>query len=132
MKNSGVKKHFWICIKIISVILSFVMLGTVIPSIPVFAEETNPGISSTVVPDTKNESEKEPEIICELSEKRALSEKYFLMDDGSITVAQYGQPVHFVDSEGKMKDIDNSLVEITDAEANKILYRKETGDGSVS
>ncbi|MBR4724127.1 MAG: hypothetical protein IK072_05305, partial [Clostridia bacterium] len=132
MKNSGVKKHFWICIKIISVILSFVMLGTVIPSIPVFAEETNPGISSTVVPDTKNESEKEPEIICELSEKRALNEKYFLMDDCSITVAQYGQPVHFVDANGAMKDIDNSLVEIIDTDNDKKLYRNKSNSFSVS
>ncbi|MBR7071791.1 MAG: hypothetical protein IKI29_06500 [Clostridia bacterium] len=86
--------HF--LLKVIAVILSALMLETVVPSVTVFAEESYANAGSVMEStDTEIKTEHEPEIIGELCKKRTLNEKYFLMDDGSITVAQYSQPVHF-------------------------------------
>ena len=133
MKHTDDKKDFGLGIKMISVILSFLMIVTVIPSIAVFAEGKDAISSNSAIDiDTKKETEKEPEFVTELSEKRTLNEKYFLMDDGSITVAQYNQPVHFADADGAMKDIDNSLVEVTDTATDKKLYKNKSNSFNVS
>ena len=100
-------------IKTVAIVLSFIMIVIVIPGTSAFAKGKNVSSDKGAI-GTTDITEKNPEFVAELNEKRTLNEKHFLMDDGSITVAQYNQPVHFFDADGAMKDIDNSLVEITD------------------
>ncbi len=118
-------------IKMVAIVLSFIMIVTVIPGTSAFAKGKNVSSDKGAI-GTTDITEKNPEFVAELNEKRTLNEKHFLMDDGSITVAQYNQPVHFVDADGAMKDIDNSLVEITDTANDKKLYRNKSNSFSVS
>lgn len=55
------------------------------------------------------------EIIGEITDKRALNQKYFLKNDGTILTAIYPANVHYEEN-GQMLDIDNSLEDITEDE----------------
>lgn len=62
--------------------------------------------------DIINEKEKieEIKVVGEIEEKRTLNEKHYLMSDGTINAAIYPENVHY-EKNGKMIDIDNTLVE---------------------
>ena len=76
-------------------------------------EETTPllnleqtGASSTI-PD--NSTEKTTSIIGEVKELRTENTKHYRHMDGTYTAAIYPEPVHYKDSAGEWKDIDNTL-----------------------
>ena len=46
----------------------------------------------------------------ELVEKRELFSKQFQNEDGTITAVSYNYPIHYETSTGKMKDIDNTII----------------------
>ena len=68
------------------------------PAEPVSAAATPPAI----------EPETEPTIVGELEDRREANVKQFLMSDGSISAAVYGDPVHYEEN-GEWAEIDNSL-----------------------
>ena len=51
----------------------------------------------------------EPIVIGEVEEFREEAAKHFRMSDGSFSMVQYSDPVHWKDSSGKWQDIDNTL-----------------------
>ena len=52
---------------------------------------------------------KEIEIVGEIQSERTVNEKRFINNDGTISVAVYGTPVHY-EKDGKFESIDNTLV----------------------
>lgn len=63
-------------------------------------------------------------IIGEIEEKRERNVKHFLKDNLTFEAAIYNEPVHYY-SNGKWKDIDNSLKDSKDEEDNDVLENKE-------
>lgn len=54
-------------------------------------------------------SQREATVVSEDMDARTETSKRFLMSDGSYTIEQYSQPVHYLKN-GKYEDIDNTLV----------------------
>jgi hypothetical protein len=63
-------------------------------------------------------------ILKEVIEKREKYVKHFLKDNLTFEAAIYNDAVHYF-SEGKWKDIDNSLIEVKDDDNNDVLENKE-------
>lgn len=59
----------------------------------------------------------------ELVNKRTLTSKQFLMDDGMIMVQNYGVPIHYSDGEN-YKEIDNTLVQKTETAGGQYFENK--------
>lgn len=49
-------------------------------------------------------------IIAELEDERTERSKVFLLDDGTKMLAEYNEPIHYLDEKGEWMNIDNSLV----------------------
>ncbi|MHC1731936.1 MAG: DNRLRE domain-containing protein [Bacteroidales bacterium] len=64
-------------------------------------------------------------IVGEVTDKRNKSTKVYRKDDGSFEAEIYDTAVHYQDSTGQWKDIDNSLVDAKDDKGNDILKNKE-------
>ncbi|MBE6638904.1 MAG: RHS repeat-associated core domain-containing protein [Ruminococcaceae bacterium] len=103
------KKKLWL--RILSVLLSIILcvqLGTTI----VFAEE-----EPQIEPSTSTETVEENPIICEVTELRDATTKYFLHEDHkTVTAARYPTPVHY-QKNNEWQDIDNTMID-ADASAN--------------
>lgn len=56
------------------------------------------------------EQTKDNSSVGELVEKRELFSKQFQNEDGTITAVSYNYPIHYETSNGKMKDIDNTII----------------------
>lgn len=76
------------------------------------------------LPVENNKKNKEGKILGEIAEKRERAVKYFLKDDLTYEAAIYNSAVHYF-SEGKWKDIDNTLIAGKDEENNDILENKQ-------
>ena len=63
-------------------------------------------------PVTIGEEKEEAEIIGEDTEKRTLNEKHFMLKDGSMIAAIYPDNIHY-EKDGKLEEIDNTLIEKT-------------------
>ena len=59
----------------------------------------------------EQEEAPEPLILSEVEEERSADSKTFLMSNGNFLIAQYGEEIHYEDSEGNWEEIDNSLTE---------------------
>ena len=90
--------------KVLAITLCIAIFLPVIPPVTI-AEETTPSTST-------QEEQPEAKILEEDVSLREESVKHFLMNDGTMTAVQYGEPVHFKQND-KWKDIDNTLVENT-------------------
>ncbi len=133
--NKGKK----IAVRVISVVLTLVMLVSAIP-IQAFAAEksVNAMLSEDAfeekgyfgdMAETNEEASKsagengaEPEsavILAEDTDKREENVKHFRMSDGTMQAAQYAEPVHFL-KDGAWIDYDNTLTEVdADEEENE-------------
>lgn len=133
--NKGKK----IAVRVISVVLTLVMLVSAIP-IQAFAAEksVNAMLSEDAfeekgyfgdMAETNEEASKsagengaEPEsavILAEDTDKREENVKHFRMSDGTMQAAQYAEPVHFL-KDGAWTDYDNTLTEVdADEEENE-------------
>lgn len=58
----------------------------------------------------ERDSDNAPYIIGEIEDRREEAVKHFRMSDGSFTMVQYSEPVHFQDASGLWQNIDNTLV----------------------
>lgn len=96
--------------KLLSVVLSLLILLHSFPS-SIFAQEN------------QEQNELKPMLVYEIPEKRESNIKQFLREDFSAVAAVYPQPVHYLD-EGQWKDIDNTLVEMTDESGNLVYTNK--------
>lgn len=76
-------------------ILVFLTIGMIMSSLPIThaQEQTKDNFS-----------------VGELVEKRELFSKQFQNEDGTITAVSYNYPIHYETSTGKMKDIDNTII----------------------
>jgi len=76
-------------------ILVFLTIGMIMSSLPIThaQEQTKDNFSDG-----------------ELVEKRELFSKQFQNEDGTITAVSYNYPIHYETSTGKMKDIDNTII----------------------
>ena len=115
MKKNQVRNCNRKLLKTISVILSLLMILTVFPFVA-YAEESSAeqNFDSKEIITAGN-----TDIIGEITEKRELDTKHFLMRDGSIIAAKYTVPVHYYDENGILQDVDNSLFEEKDSETGK-------------
>ncbi len=133
--NKGKK----IAVRVISVVLTLVMLVSAIP-IQAFAAEKSvnamlsedafeeKGYFGDMVETNEEESKSagengaEPEsavILAEDTDKREENVKHFRMSDGTMQAAQYAEPVHFL-KDGAWTDYDNTLTEVdADDEENE-------------
>ena len=99
--------------RIISFILCLLIVFFATPSV-IFAEAADAIKSQD---NTKSSSSDNPDIysyIGDAYEVEALREentKHFHLENGSFVAAQYNYPVHYVDGNGTMQDIDNQLSE---------------------
>ncbi len=98
-------------------------------------------LSSTILAETpipQPEGKSSPYIVSEMESMRTQTEKYFLMSDGSYTVASYATPVHYQDASGVWHEIDNSLfvqdekIVTKDAPVDTVLTERLTENGTVS
>ena len=64
-------------------------------------------LSKTISQDEKDDSK----ILYELTDLRQKNVKQFLKDNSTIEEVVYPMAVHYTDSDGKLKDIDNTLIE---------------------
>ncbi|MDR3185435.1 MAG: hypothetical protein LBU04_01280, partial [Christensenellaceae bacterium] len=48
-------------------------------------------------------------VLSEDTESRTAKEKHFLMSDGSYNLISYAEDIHYLDEDGKFKEIDNTL-----------------------
>ena len=116
--------------KTISLILALCTLFYVLP-LTVFADS----ISSASGAENEEEKPSAPsgtvgEII-EMTELREEGSKTFRLEDGSYLAAQYKEPVHYLDGDGKWQDIDNTLAasgsEYATSDARIKFTKKVTG-----
>ncbi len=113
-------------LKQVSIGLVFILFFTLMP-IPAIASElktiaeTNKLIDA---PPIEQSEKKEADIIGEVKEKRGKNIKHFLKEDMSIEENIYPTAVHYL-SDGKWKDIDNSLSDKKDEDNNDVLENKD-------
>ena len=103
------------CLRLLSILLCIVMLFVFMPqSILAEAGELLGGND----PDTVIEEQKsEPAyVLGEMIDDRSPNTKTFRMSDGSFVLADYAEPVHFENQDGKWTDYDNTLKYIEDDE----------------
>src|SRR3989344_2228109 len=65
-----------------------------------------------------------PQIVEEIADKRALTSKTFLNDDGSYTSVIYQNPIHYKEAQGKFEDIDRQFQNSSDKD---FAYDLKTG-----
>ncbi|MBQ9085283.1 MAG: DNRLRE domain-containing protein, partial [Clostridia bacterium] len=101
--------------RILSLLLSLVMLFYVIPSV-VYGEIAEAFSSiGTEKQEPVSDAENDPssltyeKALFEVEELREESVKHFHLEDGSYVASQYGYPVHYENADGELVDIDNSL-----------------------
>jgi hypothetical protein len=68
-------------------------------------------------------------IVGEITEKREKNVKYLFKDDQTFEADVYNTAVHYQDSNGQWKDIDNTLVDAKDENGNDVLKNKENDFG---
>lgn len=77
--------------------------------------------------------EKEPEIVCEMVEKRSEYSKSFRCSDGTYIAAQYMIPVHYKDKYNQWQDFDNTLtLDNADVPGDSQEYSNRKGPISVN
>jgi len=106
-------------LKILSVLLSFVMLVQLVPMdavaqipeavIMLTAAEAAVAASEPTTMRQNTIVEEPVEILAEIESLRNESTKHFRNMDGSYSAILYAEPVHFQDEHGVWRDIDNSL-----------------------
>ena len=119
--NKGKKN----AVKVISVILSAVMLMSAVP-MQAFAEEktANESVQQTElayesVPEEEPLETESTVILAEDTDRREENVKHFRMSDSTMQAAQYAEPVHFL-KDGVWTDYDNTLTEVdADVEENE-------------
>ena len=106
------KNHLF---RITSILLCFVMLFVFMTqSILAEAGELLGGNDTEAVPD---EHKVEPAyVLGEMTDDRTPNTKTFRLSDGSFVLADYAEPVHFENQDGKWTDYDNTLKYIEDDE----------------
>ena len=88
------RKH---SVKLLSFILAIVMIVTSV-HLPAFAFD----LSESESLETYNQNLKTNNEITELTEKRTQTSKYFRLEDGSVYVAQYDTPIHYLDEKKEL------------------------------
>ena len=96
--------------KFLSLFLSFLMCIYLIPT-SVLAEAFSADTGNEIVNDTIDAENALEETVFEVTELREESVKHFRLPDGTFVAAQYNNPVHYLDENGKWQDIDNTLTD---------------------
>ena len=125
------RKHFK---KILSFILIIAVLMTDIPAWAYDYEKAEkagiqPVTATHTAEDFIDTDREEAQVISEISEKRESNIKHFRMSNGNISAAVYPFDVHYEDEEGKMQDIDNSLV--SEKDGSDDVYSNKKNSASV-
>lgn len=110
--------------KIIAITLVFVMVfnfGSVTLAASLNLIENTDSNDATVP--GQNIQQEELEIVGEDETKRTLTEKHFILNNGTTLVAKYAENVHY-EKDGKMEDVDNSLEE--KQVGNKTVYKNKS------
>ena len=132
-------------LSLLSVILSFLMVVYLIPAsvFASFAEDTDEAAQQENFTDDYSrtsspfmtDEEYNADAKYENEDMRQSNVKYFVMDDGSYTMAVYPGAVHTRNSNGKWIDIDNTLKEsgkeFTTSDAKIKFVKKTTGNESI-
>ena len=105
------RKHLF---RITSILLCFVMLLVFIPQS--ILAEAGELLNGGETPGYAFSEEQAPEayVLGEMTDERTPNTKTFRLSDGSFVLADYTEPVHFEDAEGKLIDYDNTLKYIED------------------
>jgi YD repeat-containing protein len=109
-------------IKILALALIFIFLSSLVPANGLAASSEDSKNNPTV-PDGSTASISK--IVGEVPDKRNKSTKVYRKDDGSFEAEIFNTAVHYQDSNGQWKEIDNSLIDGKDAKGNDVLKNKE-------
>lgn len=130
-------RYFKYVIKLLAFI---VIVAMTIQLVPIYAigqnfnnnrETLSPNDDSPI----EEELSEEPYVLYEILEKRGEYEKYYTLSDGTVSVAVYGEPVHYLDGAGKWQNIDNTLSvsgnEIVVSGNTNIKFAKKSSDSKL-
>lgn len=128
--------------KSISQILAFVCtVALLMSNIPISVvaetnsnkEHTADSMAFSSALSRSDSQEKEPEIVCEMVEKRSEYSKSFRCSDGTYIAAQYMIPVHYKDKYNQWQDFDNTLtLDNADVPGDSQEYSNRKGPISVN
>jgi hypothetical protein len=107
--------------RITAIILTAAFVTQSIPP-KIFANEIK--LENTVEPQIVSQDKKEATILNEIVEDRESNVKHFLKDDFTYEADIYHYPVHYREK-GQWKDIDNSLIETTSEDNERVLGNRE-------
>ena len=108
-------------LKVISIALIVALVLQVVP-LGAFAADTQ---ANNYISTSQNlETERIAEVLYEDISRREETVKHFKMDDGTYSAVEYSTPVHYFDTAGELKDIDNSLEAITLSDGTSAYINK--------
>lgn len=110
----------------ISIILLFILCFTMLPT-QSLAQEIIKSINQSNTIDTppiEEANKPEPKIVEEVTDKRQKNVKHFLREDMTQEADVYPTAVHYL-SNGRWKDIDNTLVDEKDEDNNDVIGNKD-------
>ncbi len=112
--------------KAISIILLFILFFTLLPTQSLAQEITKSIDQSNTIdtPPVEEASKPEPKIVEEITDKREKNVKHFLKEDMTQEADVYPTAVHYI-SNGKWKDINNTLIDEKDENNNDVLGNKD-------
>ena len=121
--------------RILSLVLSLLIIFYIIP-VTVFAENSEQVEVDVENSSIANDNHSYTTEIYEVTELRESNVKHFRLEDGSYIAAQYNYPVHYIDENGELTDINNRLEEVqggTYANSNSRVrfVKKLTGSGKL-
>ena len=122
------QKHFR---QLISMLLAIAIMLTGAP-IMAFGAESTSALPFEQIAYPEGETAEESALsetvyaVSEIVSKRESDTKHYRMSDGSITAVVYPYDVHYMDTDGSYKDIDNSFVDDTDG-TDGVLSNKSNG-----
>ena len=117
MANVATNRTNIILKKTIALVLVCVMVFNLFPNIVIGIKDIS---SNEIFEETIAEisTKEETNIIGEEIEKRKLNEKHFFLEDGTMLLAIYPENIHY-EKNGKLEDIDNTLIEVDGVYENK-------------
>ena len=115
----------------LSILLSILMVLYLLP-MAVFADSFAESKKEKAQNNISQEDRSAISELFELEELREETVKHFRLEDGSIIAVQYDDPVHYLDTDGKWQDIDNTLSssgsEYVTSNARVKFAKKTTGN----
>ncbi|GLX65670.1 DNRLRE domain-containing protein [Paenibacillus glycanilyticus] len=107
--------------KFLKIILCLLLLTSLIGQ-KTFASQNTASQNTSI---TSSDEKKSKKIVKELSDRRKIASKEFLLEDGSIQANFYSNAIHYEDEKGRLQDIDTQFVDEALIVDDHDIYSKE-------